>query len=153
PGTNAVVDGIGLIDTAGADGSLVAQVFASRRRGRNRKLGTALVQGSIPGGASSLQLLAASPQLVAPRRKNITAGETIMSPRIGSGGVAGYITNTGPRRRRRRARRRPPRDTLYYQRGRQQFQIEQTGPRVGAAQSVVAAFNAPVMSNNGLMFD
>ncbi len=95
PGTNAVVDGIGLIDTSGADGGLVAQVFASRRSGQNRELGTALVQGSINAGATSLQLLAASSQLVGGQRQNIAVGETIMGPRIASGGVSGYITHTG----------------------------------------------------------
>src|SRR5262249_9268341 len=93
-GTNAVIDGIGLIDTSGADGSLVAQVFASRRTGGNRDLGTALIQGNIFQGTRTLRVLAASPHLVSPQRQNFTVGETIMGPRIAGGGVAAYVTHT-----------------------------------------------------------
>ena len=118
PGTNAVVDGIGLIDTSGADGGLVAQVFASRRSGQNRDLGTALVQGSINAGVTSLQLLAASSQLVGGQRQNIAVGETIMGPRIASGGVAGYIIHTGSNQ---------STETLRYKRGQRPIEIEQTG--------------------------
>jgi hypothetical protein len=143
PGTNAVIDGIGLIDTSGADGGLVAQVFASRRNGPDRDLGSALVQGNISQGAGSLQLLAASSHLVA-QQANVMIGETIMGPRIANGGVAGYITHTGSLQ---------TTETLRLKRGQRQIQIEQTGNHVqGAAQRAVAAMNAPVISN-GLMFD
>ena len=93
-GSNAVVDGIGLIDTSGADGSLVAQVYASRRNGRNRELGTALVQGNIFQGTRSLRMLAASPHLVSPQRQNFTVGETFMGPRVAGGAIASYVTHT-----------------------------------------------------------
>src|SRR5262245_12690815 len=115
-GTNAVVDGIGLIDTCGADGSLVAQVYASRRNGGSRDLGSALVQGSIYD-ARSVRLVAASPHLVAPNRQNITVGETIMGPRIAGGGVAAYITHEGARQ---------STEVLRYKRGQRLFDVEQT---------------------------
>ena len=143
-GSNAVVDGIGLIDTSGADGGLVAQVFASRRNGRNRDLGTALLQGNIFQGARSMKMLAASPHLVSPQRQNFTIGETYMGPRVAGGGLVSYITHTDALH---------SKELLSFTRGSRQFQVQQSGNVVAGMQSAVAAVNAPVVSSNGLVFD
>ena len=143
-GSNAVVDGIGLIDCSGADGSLVAQVYASRRNGGNRDLGTALLQGNIFQGARSMRMLAASPHLVAPQRQNFVIGETFMGPRVAGGGLASYITHTDPLH---------SKELLSFTRGSRQFQVQQSGNVVQGMQSAVAAVNAPVVSSTGLVFD
>ena len=143
-GSNAVVDGIGLIDTSGADGSLVAQVYASRRNGRNRDLGTALLQGNIFQGARSLRMLAASPHLVSPQRQNFTIGETFMGPRVAGGGLVSYITHTDPLH---------SKEIVSFTRGSRQFRVQQSGDVVAGMQSAVAAVNAPVVSSTGLVFD
>ena len=143
-GSNAVVDGIGLIDTSGADGSLVAQVYASRRNGGNRDLGTALLQGNIFQGARSMKMLAASPHLVSPQRQNFTIGETFMGPRVAGGGLVSYITHTDALH---------SKELVSFTRGSQKFQMQQTGNVVTGMQSAVAAANAPVVSSNGLVFD
>lgn len=143
-GSNAVVDGIGLIDTSGADGSLVAQVYASRRNGRNRDLGTALLQGNIFQGANSMKMLAASPHLVSPQRQNFTIGETFMGPRVAGGGMVSYITHTDALH---------SKEIVSFTRGSRPFQLQQSGDIVAGMQSAVAAVNAPVVSSNGLVFD
>jgi len=143
-GSNAVVDGIGLIDSNGADGSVVAQVYASRRNGRNRELGTALLHGNIFQGAHSMRTLAASPQLVAPQRQNFTIGETYMGPRVAGGGLVSYITHTDPMH---------STETVSFVRGARQFQMQQSGTFVRGTHSAVAAVNAPVISSSGLVFD
>jgi hypothetical protein len=143
PGTNAVVDGIGLIDASG-DGPLAAQIFASRRVGRTRELGSALVQGDIHAGASSLRLLAASPHVVAPGRQDVPVGETIMGARVARGGLAGFITHMGVLQ---------STEALRYKRGQQQFQVQQTGNIFQGTGQSVAALNAPVISDSGLVFD
>ena len=143
-GSNAVVDGIGLIDTSGADGSLVAQVYASRRNGGNRNLGTALLQGNIYQGARSMRMLAASPHIVSPSRQNLTVGETFMCPRVAGGGVASYITHTDALH---------ATEVLTTTRGSRNVRMQQTGNVVAGLQSAVAAVNAPVVSSNGLVFD
>ena len=143
-GTNAVVDGIGLIDVSGADGAMVAQVYASRRNGRDRELGTALVQGNIAQGARSLRVLAASPHIVSPSRQNFTVGETFMGPRVAGGGVASYITHTDALH---------ATEVLTTTRGSRNVRMQQTGDVVAGLQSAVAAVNAPVVSGNGLVFD
>jgi len=143
-GTNAVVDGIGLIDASGADGSLVAQLFASRRNGGNRELGTALVQGDFRKGSSSLRVLAASPHLVSPQRGNFTIGETIMGPRIAGASLVSYVTHTDDLH---------SAEAVRFTRGQRQFRTQQTGDVVRGMQSTVAAVNAPVISSSGLMFD
>jgi hypothetical protein len=143
-GSNAVVDGIGLIDTSGADGSLVAQVYASRRNGRNRDLGTALLQGNIFQGARSMRMLAASPHLVSAQRQNLTIGETFMGPRVAGGGLASYITHTD---------RLHSKEILSFTRGSRQVQLQQSGNVVQGMRSAVAAVNGPVVSSTGLVFD
>jgi hypothetical protein len=143
-GSNAVVDGIGLIDASGFDGSVAAQVFASRRNGRNRELGTALVHGNIYQGARSMRVLAASPQLVSPQRNNFTIGETFMGPRVAGGGMVSYITHTDAQH---------SKEVLSFTRGSRQFQMQQSGKVVQGMQSAIAAVNAPVVSSTGLVFD
>lgn len=143
-GSNAVVDGIGLIDTSGADGSLVAQVYASRRNGRNRDLGTALIQGNIYQGANSMRMLAASPHLVSPQRQNFTIGETFMGPRVAGGGLVSYVTHTDALH---------SKETLTFARGSRQVRVQQSGNVVQGMQSRVAAVNGPVISSTGLVFD
>lgn len=143
-GTNAVVDGIGLIDTSGADGSLVAQVYASRRNGGNRDLGTALVQGNLFQGKNSLRVLSASPNLVSPQRTNIVVGETFMGPRVANGGLASYVTHTDPLH---------SQEVLSFTIGSRRLRVQQSGDVVAGLQSSVAAVNAPVVSSTGLVFD
>ncbi len=142
-GTNAVIDGIGLIDVSGADGGLVAQIFASRRQGRNRELGTALIQGSIYQGARSLRVLAASPNLVSSRRQSFTVGETFMASPAEE--ICSYITHTDPLH---------SKEILRATRGQRQFQMQRTGQcRCGHAKRGCCRQRAGDKRRNGLVFD
>jgi hypothetical protein len=143
PGTNAVVDGIGLIDTS-SDGGFVVQVFASRRTGRTRRLGTALLQGNIRDGGRGMQLLAASDELVGPGRRDITVGETIMGPRIARNGLSAYVTHGG---------RLASTQVLTHRLRQRRLQVHRTGSRLRGMHQSVAAVSAPVVSDAALTYD
>jgi hypothetical protein len=148
PGTNAMIEGFGLIDVSRGR-HFIAQVIARRADMLDALPGNAVVQGRVGLGrrdrTDALTLLAASPHLLPQqmlKTDSVILGESIIGPRIGVRGLAALVTHnpgfagsTGELERQRFTTISGPSKNLIVRAG------DSRGPRS------VAALGAPVVSS------